>query len=1091
MRSVLTLLIVVMLLPVSAGADTRLLRFPDVNGDTIVFTYGGDLWLAPATGGDARRLTSHPGLELFAKFSPDGSQIAFTGQYGGDEQVYVIPVTGGEPRQLTFYPAQGPLPDRWGYDHQVHGWTPDGESVLFRSLRDGYALTGSRLYTVPAGGGLPSALPMPVAGAGALSPDGERIVYSPLTRDFRTWKRHEGGWAQDLHIFELDGSVSENITRHVRTDRDPMWIGDRIYFVSDRDDFLNLYAYDPAAGATRQLTRHVDADARWASDDGAGRIVYELGGKLHLFDIASGRDTAITITVADDNTRDRPETVKIDGFVQDFDASPNAKRIAITARGEVLTVPVEHGVTRNLTASPGAHEREVAWSPDGERVAFISDATGEEELYVRDHLGREPAEQISRDSATRYYRPLWSPDGERIAFGDAEGRILVAEIERRRISEAGDDGGFPAQDYAWSPDGRWLAYSSEDSNGYRSLHIWDSRSGQSRRVTDELFNEYGPAFSPDGQHLYYLSDRMFSPQIGAFEWNYALDREAGIYALVLAADGPHPFPPRNDEAVDDDDTGEPSNGDAEDAESKIVEVRINFDGLADRVARVPMEADNLAGLHVTAEHILYARTPPFIYGRDAATKTVLMAYSKKDRESFAIAEDVEAYSSSADGKHVVVQQASAFKRYAVKKGEQEADAISLAELETQRILSAEWAAMFDEAWRRFRDHFYVENLHGYDWEALRERYRPLVEHVAHRADLNFVLGDMVAELNVGHAYIWGGDLGLPARPGTALLGARFAADAQSGRYRIADIFAGHAEEPKYRSPLAEVGTNVDIGDYVLAINGRPLTTDTNPYALLAGRADDALVELLVSDNARGSDARAVLVQPLSSENSLIYLRWVEENRQRVLRATDGRVGYLHIPDMGADGLYEFIKWYYGQVRKDGLVVDVRGNGGGNVSQMLINRLDRDLTFITYTRGVDNPTTYPSAVFTGPMVGLLDEDSASDGDIFPAAFKARNLGPLIGKRSWGGVIGITNLGPLLDGGLVAVPQFGLTSAEGEWIIEGRGVEPDIEVDNPPEALLRGEDPQLDRAIREIERLMATEPAALPSKPAPPVKTPRAR
>ena len=1080
-KTVRTLVIVSLLLSITSlsNADTRLLRFPDIHGGLVVFTHGGDLWLAPADGGDARRLTSHPGLELFAKFSPDGSQIAFTGQYGGDEQIYVIPVTGGEPKQLTFYPAQGPLPARWGYDHQVYGWTPDGTSVLFRSLRDGYSLTSSRLYVVDADGGMPSVLPMPVSGAGAFSPDAQQMVYSPLTRDFRTWKRHEGGWAQDLHVFELDGSTSRNITQHVRTDRDPMWIGDTIYFVSDRDDFLNLYAYDLGTENTTQLTRHTNADARWASDDGQGRIVYELGGGLRVYDVRSGEDRGLTVTVADDTTRGRPQVISVADKIESIAASPNASRVAIVARGEVFSAPVEHGVTRNLTATPDAHEREVSWSPDGQHVAYISDASGEEEVYVRDHHGREAPRQLTQGSSVRYYRPLWSPDGERIAFGDSESRILVIDVEESTVSLAGDDAGFATQDYAWSPDGRWLAYSAEDSNGLRSIHIWDARSENSRQVTDEMFHEFAPRFSPDGQHLFYLSDRMFSPQIDLVEWNYAVDRETGIFAMVLAADGPHPFPPRNQEAVDD------KNGDDADDEDNesAPEVRIDFDGLAQRVARVPLEFGNVQNLHVTDTHVIFLETGPFYYGREADTKPTLKALGREDRETFTIADDVQEFEVAADKKNVIVRHSNGIKRYEIKGGEQEPKEVATAHLETERVPALEWRAMFDEAWRRFRDHFYVENMHGYNWQALREQYLPLLDHVAHRSDLNFVLGEMVAELNVSHAYIAGGDLGLPDRPSTALLGARLAADDRSNRYQFADVFAGQAEEARYRSPLTEVGVNVAVGDYLLAINGRPLTTDMNPYSLLVGAAD-GLVELEVAKNPQGRDARAVLVEPLSNESNLLYLAWVEGNRARVERESGGRIGYLHVPDMGANGIYEFIKWYYGQIRKDGLIVDVRGNGGGNVSQMLINRLDRNLIFVGHSRGVDNISTYPNAVFTGPMVALLDEDSASDGDIFPAAFQARELGPLIGKRSWGGVIGITNLGQLLDGGDVFVPQFGLASAEGEWIIENYGVDPDIEVENPPEALIRGEDPQLQRGIEEIERLMRTNPAALPPRPSPP-------
>jgi tricorn protease len=1083
MRWLTIVAVLTSLLARPALAETRLLRFPDIYGDRVVFTYGGDLWLAPVAGGDARRLTAGPGLELFAKFSPDGRTIAFTGQYGGDEQVYVIPVEGGEPKQLTFYPALGPLAERWGYDNQVYGWTPDGGAVLFRSLRDGYSLLGSRLFTVPANGGLPTALPMPNAGAGAISPDGGRIVYSPLFRDFRTWKRYQGGWAQDLYIFDLDGSASANITNNVRTDRDPMWMGDEIYYASDRDDYLNLYAYDPASRTTRELTHHRGVDARWASDDGDHRIVYELGGVLHVYDVASAEDRALSITVRDDTGRTRPQTVDASGNIEDFTVSPKGERIAITARGEVFSVAVEHGVTRNLTATPGAHEREVAWSPLGDRVAYISDATGEEELYMRSATGAEAPVQLTQGSHTRYEHPVWSPDGQRIALGDAEARILVVEVERRRSTEVANDPGEAAHDYAWSPDSRWLAYSMADPNGFRSLYIWEARTGGTHRVTDELFNEYSPRFSPDGKALYYLTDRMFAPQIGHFEWNYEVDRAVGINALVLEADGENPFAPRNDEA-------KPAKSKPEEAdeESAPAEVRIDFAGLAERVVHAPIEPANIDSFELTPSHILYLSSPPFYYGREPDVPAALEAFAFEDRESFELVKDVDGYAMTADGSHVIVRKDDAFKRYELKKGDQEADDVSLADLKTQRIPAVEYAEVFDEVWRRYRDYFYVPNMHGYDWAALKSVYRPLVDYVADRSDLNYVIGDMIAELSVGHAYIAGGDLGLPPRPKTALLGARFALDEDSGRYRLAEIYAGQAAEPKYRSPLAEVGVDAANGDYVLAINGRPLAAPTNPYELLVGAAG-GLVELRVADDANGRNARSVLVEPLTDESDLRYLKWVLGNRARVEEATGGRVGYLHLPDMGAAGIYEFIKWYYGQIRKQGLIIDVRGNGGGNVSQMVINRLDRKLIFLGYARGVDNTDTYPSTVFTGPMAALLDEDSASDGDIFPAAFKARGLGPLIGKRSWGGVTGITDHGPLLDGGAVFVPQYGHADANGQWAIEGHGVDPDIEVDNPPEAVMRGEDPQLERAIAEVVKRLETNPGTLPPRPAAPIKTPR--
>jgi tricorn protease len=1066
-----------------ANAETRLLRFPDLHGDHVVFSYGGDLWIAADQGGVARRLTSHSGLELFPKFSPDGEYIAFTGQYDGGEQVYVVPVSGGEPRRLTWYPSEGPLPARWGYDHQVYGWTPDGSAVLFRSVREGFGLTDSRLYTVPLAGGLPEPLPMVVSGAGVLSPDGERAVFSPLFRDFRTWKRYEGGWAQDLYVFELDGSGSRNITDHPRTDRDPMWMGDGIYFVSDRDDYLNVYRYDLSSGETTQLTRHEGRDARWASDDGAGRIVYELDGSLRILDVVSGEDRPLEITVPADSGLEMIEWVEVAGQLEDFELSPNGERALVAARGEVFSTPVEHGVSRNLTASAGAHEREIAWSPKGDRIAWISDASGEEQLYLRDHQGRSKAAQVTRSDGTRLYRPVFSPDGSMLAYGDAEARIHVIGADGSKRRQVADDGGFHQEDYAWSPDSRWLAYSAQDSNGYRSIHVWDSKTGASQRVTGELFNEYNPVFSSTGEQLFFLSDRMFTPQIGTIEWNYVAARNTGVYALMLTGDASNPFAPRNDEGVTETDEPESdANG-----EREAVKVEIDFEGLAGRVARAPIEFDNYGGLSVQGEHLLMIRSGSFFYGRESYAKPTLVAYSLKDRKTFDIAAGVDGYSAAADSNHVLISESGKLKRFEVKEGSQEAKAVALDGLRAERIRSVEYLQIFDEVWRRYRDHFYVPNMHGHDWSALRDRYRPLVADVAHRADLNYLIGEMIAELNVGHAYVAGGDMGAPKRSKDALLGATFALDRDAGRYRIDAIYPGQNEEDKYRSPLTEPGIEADEGDYVLAINGRELSANVNPYALLKG-AGGSLVELTLADNARGQNRRTLIVNPIDSENDLLYLRWVKHNRDYVTEQSGGELGYLHVPDMGPAGIYEFIKWYYGQIRKSGLIIDVRGNGGGNVSQMLINRLDRSHVFMDYNRGIDHASTYPSAVFVGPMVALLNEDSASDGDIFPGAFKTLELGPLIGKRSWGGVVGITDLGPLIDGGAVYVPQFGTASAGGEWTIEGEGVSPDIEVDNPPEALLRGEDPQLDRAISEAMGRLESQPGTLPPRPADPVKTP---
>jgi tricorn protease len=1072
------------------AAGTKLLRFPDIWHDRIVFSYAGDLWTVGSAGGTATRLTANPGLELFGKFSPDGQHIAFTGQYGGDEQVYVMPAAGGSPQQLTFYPAPGPLADRWGFDNQVYGWTPDGASILFRSARDGYMLTDSKLYTVPFGGGAATALPMPVSGAGHFSPDGKRIAYSPLWRDFRSEKRYQGGWANDLYIFDLAHPALVQITKDPRTDRDPMWIGDAVYFNSDRSGVFNLYRYDVTTGQTSEVTHYKEWDVRWPSADAAGQIVYELDGELHVYDTRNAQDKALIITVPIDGTTTQPQTVNAADNLEGHAISPGGERLAVVARGDVFSVPVEHGVTRNLTHSSNAHDREVAWSRDGKRLAYISDRSGEEELYVQAQDGSTPAIALSANSKARYSAPRWSPDDQRIAFADQTGRIHVVEVASRRAVIIAKDPSELATDYQWSPDGRFLAYSLNANNGFSSVYIW-SVTGASHRVTPEYFNSQSPAWSPNGELLYFLSAREYQPLISTIEFNFATDRQTGIFAVALRKDVKNPFGVRDDEPGDekkdaDKDKGKDKDEAKGDKDKPKVTVKIDFDGIEQRAIRVPMEADNLSDLHVSDENLIYQHNGPFYYGRDAAIKPSVMAYSIKEREAKTVVDDVTEWSLTADGKHVLAQHSSKeIKYYEIGKTD-ESKTVSLAGLSTTRIPSQEWHEIFAEVWRRYRDFFYVANMHGYDWQHLREKYQPLVDSVGHRADLNYVIAEMISELVVQHAYIEGGDLGLPKRPFVALPGARFELDAASGRYRISSIFAGQNEEAHYRSPLTEVGVDVHVGDYVLAINGRELKAGTDPYELLQAPANQP-VEWRVSAAADGKAVRTIRYQPLASETSLLYLAWAANNRARVDRLSQGRLGYIHLPDMGEAGIREFIKWWYPQVRKEGLVVDVRDNGGGNISEMVIGRLAASLHGTGFARNHDATDTYPRVVQSGPKLALINEDTASDGDIFSNAFRQWKIGQLVGKRTWGGVVGITEHGPLLDGGTVFVPEFGTADAAGHWIIEGHGVDPDIVVEQDPIEVLHGHDPQLERGVAELMKLLPATPTGLPQRPAPPVKT----
>ena len=1087
----------------AADDGTRLLRFPDIYGDTVVFCYGGDLWSASTDGGSATRLTAHPGQEVFPRFSPDGQWIAFTGQYDGDEQVYVIPASGGEPRRLTWYPAQGPLPPRWGYDHQVFGWTPDGSAVLFRSLRDAGGASEGRLYTVSVDGGLPEALPMPTSGAGDFSPDGTQMVYSPLFRDFRHWKRYQGGWAQDLYLFDLTTSKVTPIAHSARTERDPMWIGEEIYFVSDRDDRLNLFKADPTTGEVEQLTSHDPWDLRWPATDNTGRIVYELDGQLRIFDVASGADNGIVITVPDDGLWKRPRRISVANRIGDFGLSPKGERALFVARGEVFSAPIEKGRTRNLTRSSGAHDRVAAWSPDGAHVAYISDAGGEDEIWIVDQNGTEPARQLTDGHLARLFDLSWSPDGDRIAFTDYLGRLSVVTVADGAEILVADDIRGAIGDFEWSPHGGHLAFSLRNEAGVSRIHIWSVSDGELRQVTSDHFTSGNPAWDPSGDYLFYISERSYAPQISNLEWNYAGNRRDGIFAVALRADVDPLFPPESDEVEtedaddkakdkgDDKDDGkkkgdkDKTKDDAKDEDEADSEpIVIDFDGLSERVMRVPIEADNYGGLAAVEGHLLFASAGPFFYGGGFDRQRTIHLYSLEDRESSELVTDVGGAALSADGKKLLVRQGGAFKLYDVKKGA-EPTTVKTSGLEMDLDPVAEWGEIFDETWRIFRDYFYVENMHGYDWQALGERYRALLPHVAHRFDLNYVLSEMVAELNSGHTYISGGDFEIPDRPTVALPGARFELDSDAGRYRVASIFRGQNEERKYRSPLTEVGVDIGVGDYVLAIDGRELKGADNPYRLLQYLEDSVTLTVNSQPNLEG--AREVTYIPRRSESSLLYLDWVLGNLDRVTAMSEGKVGYLHIPDMGPSGIAEFIKWYYPQIRKEGLVVDVRANGGGNVSAMIIERLNREVMGTRFGRTTEVPGTYPREAFHGHMACLISETSASDGDIFPYYFREAGLGPLIGKRTWGGVVGGGNIG-LIDGGAVFVPRSATNDRDGEYIIEGIGVEPDIDVTNDPASVLAGGDPQLERGVAEVLRAIEADPKSLPERPADPVKTP---
>jgi tricorn protease len=1075
-----------LLLLALAGAlpgQTRLLRFPDIHDDRIVFTYGADLWWVSASGGTATRLTAHPGVEVFAKFSPDGKWLAFTGQYDGDEQVYVMPSGGGEPRQLTFYPAHGPMAPRWGYDNQVYGWSNDGHYIIYRSMRDARALPINRLYRVPVDGGPSEPLPMPVSGAGSYSPGGNEIVYSPQSRDFRTEKRYSGGQANELYIFNTETYAAKRITDGPRASRDPMWIGKEIYYNSDRDGHFNLYAYDTGSGQTREITHYPLWDVRWPSTDRQGRIVYELDGELQILDIATGKSNGISVRVPDDGINRRSSYVSAANLIEQAQISPKGERVLFAARGDIFTAPVEKGPTRNLTHSPGVHDKWPAWSPDGSRVSFLSDASGEEELYVVAQDGSAPAEKITSGGHAFRYEPIWSPDNDHIAFSDKDGRLWVASVTGHKATEIAHSTEGEIHDYTWSPAGGYLAFGMPDVRGLSSIYIWSMKDSILHHVTDGMFNEQSPVWHPGGDYLYYTATHEFQPQISQIEFDFATNRATGIFVMALRKDVKNPFPAESDEVTIK------KSGKEEDKDKKPEEPKdggIDFDGLSQRVARVPLDASNYYGLTVKSDALIYGVAPEGYYGRQAPTKASLRIFAFKDRKETTLVDDINGFVVSRDGSRVLVRQGQTWNVYdATPSGGGTKKTVSTAELMLEKDPVAEWKDIFNEVWRRYRDFFYAPNMHGYDWEALRERYSQLLPYVAHRTDLNYVISEMISELTVQHAYIDGGDVQIPPRPHAGLPGARFDVDEKAGRYRIAKIFAGQNEEDTYRSPLTEIGVDAKVGDYVLSINGEDVTTKDDIYKFLR-HAGDAPVIMMLNAAPTLTGARKVTYKPLASETDLLYFDWVERNRRTVDELSKGRVGYMHLPDMGAEGIREFIKWYYPQLRKEALLIDDRANGGGNISRMVIQRLTRKLLGVDFSRTIATAQPYPDSVFIGPKAVLLDGNSASDGDIFPWMFRTAKLGPLIGERSWGGVVGITSHGQLIDGGDVNVPEFGYSTAEGQWAIEGHGVDPDIVVENDPKSLIEGHDPQLERGVAELLKALDSGSYKLPEHAPYPVK-----
>ena len=1039
--------------------EARLLRFPATNGKDVTFSYAGDLYTVPITGGEAKRLTSHVGYEMFPKYSPDGKSIAFTGQYDGNTEVFLIPANGGEPQRLTFTStnARDDIGDRMGPNNIVIAWSPDGEKILYRN-RINSSFDG-KLWTVSPQGGMPVEIPLPEGGFSSYSPDGKKLAYNRVMREFRNWKYYRGGMADDIWIYDPEAQTVVNITDNPAQDIFPMWIGDEIFFISDRDMTMNFFVYNTLTGKTEKVTDFSDYDVKFPSSNGE-LIVFEKGGLLYSLDPKTRTSKQIPVSLSSDNIYARQETKNVSNKITSVSGSPDGSRLAVTARGEVFNVPVTKGVTKNISQSPGANDRGAEWSPDGKSIAFISDLTGETEIWIISEGETEP-KQLTSDNDTYIRRLYWSPDSKKILYTDRKNRVVEVNPSTGTKKELFNNPAGEIYGISFSPDSQWIAYTRPAENDMSIVYVRNLATGKEIAVTEKWYNSSSPVFSSDGKYLIFSSDRDFNPIYSNTEWNHAYGEMGGIYLAMLAAGTPSPFI-ESDVVVGQ----EPSK---DGGDSTSVNVVIDEEGLPGRIVKLPLEAGRYGSFYSDGKKVWYGKR----------RETRVYDLDKKTDESVADA----SMSPLPGGKKAIYRKGGDIYVAPLTSDKARLEKpVSFDDMVAVIDYPQEWSQIFDETWRAYRDGFYLENMHGVDWNAIKDKYAVLVPYAKTRLDLNYIIGEMIAELAVGHAYVNPGETVRPDRIKMGLLGADISRDNKTGFYRIDHILPDGVYSESLRSPLAAPGLGVKEGDYIVSVNGKPTDKVDNIYKLLAGKAG-VLTEIGVNSKPELKGASMIVINPIEDEFPLRHLEWVLGNIKKVEEASDGKVGYIYVPDMGPEGLNEFSRYFYPQLDKEALIIDDRANGGGNVSPMLIERLLRKPYRMTMRRGSDRTGTIPDATQYGPKVLLINKYSASDGDLFPWSFKANNLGTVIGTRTWGGIVGISGPLPYMDGTDVRVPFFtNYDAVTGDWIVENHGVDPDILIDNDPIKEYAGEDQQLNKAIEvALEQIKTRKP--LPKTPAP--------
>lgn len=1074
-KYLLSLILAGISMGVYAIKDARLMRFPDINNNLIAFVYAGDIWTVNADGGDARHLTTHEGMELFPKISPDGKWIAFSAEYSGSRQVYIIPSEGGKPKQLTYYNSVGIMPPRGGFDDVILDWTPDSKNILIRANRTDFGERNGKYYLVNIEGGLEKPLQIVNGGIAVLSPDGNKICFTPVDREFRTWKRYKGGRATDLWIYDLINNTSEQITDFAGSDQWPVWYKNKIYFASDRDLKLNIYSYNTQTKAVEQITHFADFDANWPSGDN-GQLVVENGGCLYKINLESGKMEKVTVNVNFDNPNLSPYFKNVKDDIHSYAVSPTGKRALFDARGDIFSVPAKNGITENLTQTQGIREVYPSWSPNGKYISYYSDATGEYEIYLLENKKGAKPKQITKNSAAWKYGSEWSPDSKYLLYSDRTLQLKLLDINKQKETIIDHATENEIQSYSFSPDSKWITYIKDAPNGNSSVWVYNISENKKYQLTDDKFSDRQPVFSTNGNYIFFLSNRDFNLDFSSYEFNYVYNRATRIYAMVLKVDGEKVFKFKNDvEPVMEEKTDEKKenkeNGTTKENEDTTTDVQIDIEGINNRIVAFPLPADNYRNLAPVEGGILYLSGGKLKkYDIDAKKESDIL-----DRTRQAV--------TSADGKHIFYRSGSDFGIVKIAPGQKPDDGkLDLSEMQMKIDPIKEWNQIFNDGWRIYRDYFYVDNLHGVDWKAVKKRYAQLVPYVGHRADLDYILGEIISESNTGHSYVDWGDFKQVKRVESGLLGAELSADQSAGRYKITKIYKGQNWSESRRSPLTEQGVDVNEGDYLLSINGHEITTDQNPYEFLENTAGKE-VEILVNSKPEFTGARTSMIKPVTSELELKYYNWVEERRAMVEKLSNGKIGYIHVPNTALEGNKELFEGMYAYHDKEALIIDDRYNGGGFIPDVMADLLDRKTLSYWNVNGL-SPMRTPAIAHDGPKVMLINGYSSSGGDAFPYYFRKKGLGLIIGTRTWGGLVGISGNARLVDGGNISVPRFGIYDENGQWIIEGIGVYPDIKVVDRPEELAKGIDPGIQKAVEVLMAKLKENPPKKVTAPKPP-------